>query len=69
MTDLKTLVSGKKILFIGPVYFNYEVEIVKELEANGASVTFLQENVDATTLKFLIINRCPASVQKSQRDK
>ena len=69
MKELTNIVSGKKILFIGPVYFNYEVEIIEELQRAGATVTFIQENVDATTLKFLIINRMPSNIQSNARDK
>jgi hypothetical protein len=35
--------KGKKVLFIGPSFFGYEVEIKKELESLGADVTFFAE--------------------------
>jgi hypothetical protein len=37
MTD--SSLSGKRILFFGPATFNYEKEIVSELEKAGAHVT------------------------------
>lgn len=36
-------ISGKKILFIAPKFFGYELEIKKELESFGAEVTFFAE--------------------------
>lgn len=35
-----SILSGKKILFFGPETFNYEREIIRELESLGAEVTF-----------------------------
>ncbi|HEY1405823.1 MAG TPA: capsular biosynthesis protein CpsH [Spirochaetota bacterium] len=35
--------AGKKILFIAPHFFNYEIEIVRKLEKLGATVFFYDE--------------------------
>lgn len=48
--DLK----GKKILFIGPVFYDYHFLIKKELEEIGAKVYFFSER--DYSLKFTIIN-------------
>ncbi len=37
---MKSNLTGKKILFIGPETFNYEKEIVREMEKLGAEVVF-----------------------------
>ena len=35
--------EGKKILFFAPKFFNYEVEICKEIEKQGGIVRFYDE--------------------------
>lgn len=40
-------ISGKKILFIAPKFFGYELEIKKELESFGAEVTFFGEKTNS----------------------
>ena len=35
--------KGKRVLFIGPKFFGYELEIQKELENLGAKVDFFAE--------------------------
>ncbi len=44
--------AHKKILFIAPVLFGYERDIVNELERNGATVDFVPENLDHISLFY-----------------
>lgn len=48
---------NKKVLFIAPRYFSYENDIISALEKRGALVYFVQENIDATELRFKILNK------------
>lgn len=43
-------IYGKKVLFISPKFFNYEVEIVKEMEQMGALVDHFDERPQNTPL-------------------
>lgn len=51
MSNLK----GKKILYIGPIFYNYHFQIVNELNKRGASVTFTPER--SYKLFYLIIGK------------
>lgn len=55
--------DGKKILLIAPKYFDYENKIKRKLEECGASVWFIQENVDVTYLKFKTLNKFPEHIR------
>lgn len=50
---------NKKVLFIAPRYFGYENDIISAIEEKGAQVYFVQENIDATELRFKILNKLP----------
>ena len=41
--------KGKKILFIGPRYFNYGIKIREELEKNGADVIWINSSIRDTS--------------------
>ena len=45
---------GKKILFVGPVFYNYHYDIVAEIQNMGASVDFYNEKPDS--IFYRIIN-------------
>lgn len=49
--DLK----GKKILFLAPKFFSYEIEIKKKMESLGAIVEYYDERMEPTNLEKIII--------------
>lgn len=55
MTDL----SGKKILFIGPDYYDYHLNIIQKLKSFGAEVAYYPEMVND------LINRCARVLSSS----
>lgn len=59
--------DGKHVLLIAPKFFGYEYEIVKELERRGAMVYYVQENIDAASLREKIINQLSKERQKKIR--
>ena len=69
MNRLQQIVDKKRILFIAPKYFGYEDRIIEEFQNAGAAVDFIQENIDATTTKFLLLNKFPESIRNSEAEK
>jgi hypothetical protein len=59
MIDNAFLFKNKKILFIGPKYFNYETNIINELITFGATVRFIPENLDYFSIWLNFINKLP----------
>ena len=58
MEELK----GKKVLFVGPSFFGYEVEIKKELENLGADVTFFAEK--PYSISYRVLKHISSKFQK-----
>lgn len=51
--------SGKKILFIGPKYYDYHTEIIKKLEMFGAEVDFYPEMLNNIINRFAKLASVP----------
>ncbi len=64
-TKLESLVFGKKILFIGPRYFDYSNEIKRVLEDKGAKVDYIVENIDSTSYFWLFVSKLPRKLSDS----
>lgn len=45
--------DGKRVLFIGPKFYNYHNEIIEELVANGAKVDFYGEKPETISYRFV----------------
>lgn len=60
---------NKKILFIAPTFFGYEKKIITQMEMCGATVVFIQENIDSTTFKEKIVNKFPKKYMRLARQK
>lgn len=57
--------NGKKILFIGPRYFNYGIKIKEELERNGANVIWINSNIrDSNIYNSFVYKYIPAYSDK-----
>ena len=57
--------NGKKILFIGPRYFNYGIKIKEELERNGANVIWINSNIrDSNIYNSFVYKYLPAYSDK-----
>lgn len=46
------MIAGKKILFIGPVFYHYHTTIINELEQMGAQVSFFPEYADSIKIRL-----------------
>lgn len=51
--------EGKKVLFIAPKFFGYEKEIKKEMEKQGADVTYFSDNPFNNLLNSNFIKKFP----------
>lgn len=67
MTNSK--LKNKTILLIAPKFFGYEIDIQNELENCGASVFFLQENIDSLSLREKVINQLPLAIRNNVRQR
>lgn len=50
---MNKFLEGKRILFIGPKFYNYHNEIIEELVANGAKVDFYGEKPETISYRFV----------------
>lgn len=55
----------RNILFIAPVFFGYEKDIINVLKDRGFNVFFVQENVDSTSFLFRCLNKLSTHFRKS----
>ena len=52
--------SGKKILFLAPSFFNYELDIMNEMEKMGAEVHFYDERSIKKSIFKSLLRFCPS---------
>ncbi len=50
---MKKNLYNKTVLFIAPVFYNYEKAIIRQIESEGASVLFYPEREDGLLYKFV----------------
>jgi hypothetical protein len=58
---------GKNIILISPKYFNYEMEVKKELERRGAAVYFIDDRIKNSTLTKAFFRLKPSNAVGSPK--
>ncbi|HEU4609743.1 MAG TPA: hypothetical protein VFS31_16605, partial [Chitinophagaceae bacterium] len=60
-----SVIQGKHVLFIGPVFYHYHEEIIEAIKAKGASVDFFPERI--YDLKFGVYSRLGKAEKYQER--
>lgn len=55
--------NQKNILFIGPVFFGYETDIMSELKRRGAKINFVPENLDHLNAGYKLMCSMPSGIR------
>lgn len=60
--------NGKRILFIGPRYFDYAIRIKEEMEKNGGKVVWINSNIRDTGIYNSFVYKYISSWKNKLRD-